>query len=49
MGKAAEVFAPLSNLVGRSEHRAPQVKAIRAYLAGLDGKRCADPTFNGAT
>jgi hypothetical protein len=38
MGKAAEVFAPLSNLVGRSEHREPQVKALKTYLAGLDGK-----------
>ncbi len=38
IGKAAEIFAPLSNLVGRSEHREPQVKALKAYLAGLDGK-----------
>jgi broad specificity phosphatase PhoE len=38
MGKAAEVFTPLSNLVGRGEHREPQVKALKAYLAGLDGK-----------
>ena len=38
MGKAAEIFTPLSNLVGRSEHREPQVKALKAYLAGLDGK-----------
>ena len=38
IGNAAEVFEPLSNLVGRSEHREPQVKALRAYLAGLDGK-----------
>jgi broad specificity phosphatase PhoE len=38
IGKAAEVFTPLSNLVGRSEHREPQVKALKAYLAGLDGK-----------
>jgi phosphohistidine phosphatase SixA len=37
MGKEAEVFAPLSNLVDRSEHRDPQVKALKAYLAGLDG------------
>jgi phosphohistidine phosphatase SixA len=37
IGKAAEVFAPLSNLVGRGEHREPQVKALKAYLAGLDG------------
>jgi broad specificity phosphatase PhoE len=38
MGEPAEVFAPLSNLVGRSEHREPQVNALKAYLAGLDGK-----------
>jgi broad specificity phosphatase PhoE len=38
IGKAAEIFTPLSNLVGRSEHREPQVKALKAYLAGLDGK-----------
>ena len=38
IGKAAEVFAPLSNLVGRGEHREPQVKGLKAYLAGLDGK-----------
>jgi broad specificity phosphatase PhoE len=38
MGKAAEPFEPLSNLVGRSENREPQVKALRAFLAGLDGK-----------
>jgi len=38
MGKDAETFAPLSNLVGRSEHRDGQVKALKAYLAGLDGK-----------
>jgi phosphohistidine phosphatase SixA len=38
IGKAAEVFAPLSNLVGRGEHREPQVKALKAYLAGFDGK-----------
>ena len=38
MGKEAEVFTPLSNLVGRSEHRESQVKALKAYLAGLDGK-----------
>jgi len=35
MGKEAEIFTPLSNLVGRSEHREPQVKALKAYLAGL--------------
>jgi phosphohistidine phosphatase SixA len=35
MGKEAEIFAPLSNLVGRSEHRDGQIKALKAYLAGL--------------
>jgi broad specificity phosphatase PhoE len=38
MGKEAEPFAPLSNLVGRGEHRDAQVKALKTYLAGLDGK-----------
>jgi phosphohistidine phosphatase SixA len=37
MGREAEVFSPLSNLVGRGEHRDAQVKALKAYLAGLDG------------
>lgn len=37
IGKEAEVFPPLSNLVGRHEHRDAQVKALEAYLAGLDG------------
>ena len=37
IGREAEVFAPLSNLVGRGEHREAQVKALKAYLAGLDG------------
>jgi len=36
-GRDAEEYAPLSNLVGRSEHRDSQVKALKAYLAGLDG------------
>ena len=36
-GREAVPFAALSNLVGRSEHRDTQVKAIEAYLAGLDG------------
>ena len=36
-GKKAEAFAPLSNLVGRGEHREVQVKALEAYLAGRDG------------
>jgi phosphohistidine phosphatase SixA len=35
LGKEAEIFPPLSNLVGRSEHRDGQVKALGAYLAGL--------------
>jgi broad specificity phosphatase PhoE len=34
-GREAETLAPLSNLVGRSEHRDEQVKALKAYLAGL--------------
>lgn len=38
IGRAAEVYVPLSNLVGRSEQREPQVKALKSYLAGLDGK-----------
>jgi broad specificity phosphatase PhoE len=37
LGREAEPFAPLSNLVGRSEHRESQVKALKAYLAALDG------------
>jgi broad specificity phosphatase PhoE len=37
MGKDAEILEPLSNLVGRSEHREAQVKALKAYLAALDG------------
>jgi phosphohistidine phosphatase SixA len=36
MGKDAELYTPLSNLVGRPQHRDEQVKAIRTYLAGLD-------------
>ena len=35
MGREAEPFAPLSNLVGRGEHRESQMTALRAYLAGL--------------
>lgn len=35
-GPDAEPFAPLSNLVGRTEHRDRQVEAIKAFLAGLD-------------
>jgi broad specificity phosphatase PhoE len=38
IGSEAEVFAPLSNLVGRGEHRESQVKALKAYLAGLDAR-----------
>jgi phosphohistidine phosphatase SixA len=38
MGREAELYAPLSNLVGRSQHRDEQVKAVRAYLARLDAK-----------
>ena len=38
MGKEAESYVPLSNLVGRPENRDGQVKALKAYLAGLDGK-----------
>ena len=37
LGREPEVFQPLSNLVGRSEHRDAQVTALKAYLAGLDG------------
>ena len=36
MGRDAEVFAPLSNLVGRSQHTAEQVAALKSYLATLD-------------
>lgn len=39
LGHDAEIFDPLSNLVGRSQHRDAQVKALRALLAGPDGKR----------
>jgi phosphohistidine phosphatase SixA len=35
MGRAAEVFAPLSNLVGRQQHTAEQVAALKATLAAL--------------
>ena len=42
MGSEAEVFAPLSNLVGRSEHRDEQVKALKAYLAGLEREHPRD-------
>jgi broad specificity phosphatase PhoE len=38
IGAEAEVFEPLSNLVGRGEHRERQVNALRAFLADLDGK-----------
>jgi broad specificity phosphatase PhoE len=36
LGREAEPFVPLSNLVGRSEHRESQVKALKDFLAGLD-------------
>jgi phosphohistidine phosphatase SixA len=36
MGREAEVFAPLSNLVGRPQHTTEQVGALKAYLAALD-------------
>jgi phosphohistidine phosphatase SixA len=36
MEREAEVFAPLSNLVGRSQHTAEQIAALKAYLAALD-------------
>jgi broad specificity phosphatase PhoE len=36
-GAEPEAFAALSNLVGRGEHRDGQVKALKAFLAGLDG------------
>jgi phosphohistidine phosphatase SixA len=36
MGREAEVFGPLSNLVGRSQHTADQVAALKAHLAALD-------------
>jgi phosphohistidine phosphatase SixA len=35
-GREAETLAPLSNLVGRGEHREAQVAALKSYLAGLD-------------
>jgi len=35
VGREAEAFTPLSNLVGRGEHRESQVKAVKTYLAGL--------------
>ena len=34
--REAELFAPLSNLVGRHEYRESQIKDLKAYLAGLD-------------
>jgi phosphohistidine phosphatase SixA len=39
LGKDAEIFEPLSNLVGRSENREPQVRALKAYLADLGTAR----------
>jgi phosphohistidine phosphatase SixA len=38
LGRTAEPFAPLSNLVGRHEHRDSQVRALKDFLAGLDGR-----------
>jgi broad specificity phosphatase PhoE len=38
-GREAEVMQALANLVGRTEHRDSQVTALKAYLAGLGGKR----------
>jgi broad specificity phosphatase PhoE len=38
LGREAEPYAPLSNLVGRHEHQDSQVKALNEYLAGLDGR-----------
>ena len=38
LGREAEPFAPLSNLVGRHEHRDGQVRALKEFLAGLDGR-----------
>ena len=35
-GREAEVFAPLSNLVGRPQNTGEQVTALKAYLASLD-------------
>jgi phosphohistidine phosphatase SixA len=35
-GKPAEDFAALSNLVGRQEHRAPQIAALKARLSELN-------------
>jgi phosphohistidine phosphatase SixA len=36
MGREAEVFPPLSNLVGRQQHTAEQMATLKAYLASLD-------------
>jgi broad specificity phosphatase PhoE len=35
-GREAETMTALSNLVGRQQFSADQVKALKAYLAGLD-------------
>ncbi len=50
-GREAETLAPLSNLVGRSEHRDEQVKALKAYLAGLGATpaRCSSRTASSST
>jgi broad specificity phosphatase PhoE len=39
LGREAEIFDALSNLVGRSQNTASQVQALKAYLTGLDGQR----------
>ena len=36
IGQDADVFAPLSNLIGRQQHAAEQIAALKAYLATLD-------------
>lgn len=34
-GREAEIFGPLSNLIGRSQHTSEQVAALKAFLAAL--------------
>jgi broad specificity phosphatase PhoE len=36
IGRDAKVFAPLSKLIGRSQHTAEQITALKAYLSTLD-------------
>lgn len=45
LGREAEPLTPLSNLVGRYEHRDGQVKALKAYLAALheSTRSCSSP------